>query len=142
MGTHCTIHISDRYGRNLVSLYTQYDGYYEGVGQEIYDFFKDKKNYRNGFEDTALLFVAKYKGDKAYNRYLTRPSDIQEYNYYITENDGQILFSIKKEQFVKELDSYVLVNKLNYGTLKDFAEELNTEIAEENKIKLEVKEDE
>lgn len=135
MGTRSTIHIRDRYGRHLVSIYTQYDGYYEGVGKEIYEFFKDKKNYGNGFEDTALLFVAKYKGNKSYNKYLTRDTDIEEYNYYITENDiGQIVFSISKEKYIDEIDDFAIVRTLSYGTLKEFVEELNTEIAEERKI--------
>lgn len=135
MGTRSTIHIRDRYGRHLVSIYTQYDGYYEGVGKEIYEFFKDKKNYGNGFEDTALLFVANYKGNKSYNKYLTRESDRQEYNYFIQEGKEGILFSISKEVYVEQYENFALIDTLMGGNLEEFVEELNTEISEERKIK-------
>lgn len=137
MSTHSTIHIKDRNGRHLVSIYTQCDGYYEGVGQEIYEFFSNKENYGNGFEDTALLFVAKYKGNEAYNRYLTRESDRQEYNYFIIEGEKEVLFSISKEVYVEEYERFALMNVLPIGNIKEFAEELNKEIPEERKIKVE-----
>ena len=138
MGTRSTIHFSNRTGRHLVSIYTQYDGYYEGVGQEIYDFFSNKENYGNGFEDTALLFVAKYKGNSAYNKYLTFENDVQEYNCYITEGEkGELIFSITKEVFVDKFDDIAILKTLRYGDLKEFAKELNTEIPDERKIKIE-----
>lgn len=128
MGTRSTIHIYNRHGKNLANVYTQYDGYYQGVGKEIYEFFNNEENYGNGFDDTAFLFLAKYKGDSAYNRYLTTELDEQEYNYYIYEdNELGISFGISKEVWIENLQTTGIVHTLRYGTLKEFLEELNKE---------------
>lgn len=127
MGTHSTIHIYDRNRRNLVNIYTQYDGYYKGVGMEIYEWFSNKDNFGNGFYDTALLFVSAYKGNEAYNKYLCSIDDQEEYNYYIYDTDDGIRFSIKKDKWLDDECKVVMEQTLTYGTLEDFLEELNKE---------------
>lgn len=128
MGTHSTIHIYTKNGRNLINIYNQYDGYYQGVGKEIYEWWSNKENYGNGFDDTAFLFIAKWKGDRPYNRYLTIERDEQEYNYYIYEDEENYVgFSIKKETWIDERRQFYMETTLKYGSLKEFLEELNTE---------------
>lgn len=128
MGTRSTIHIYDRNGRNLVNIYNQYDGYYQGVGKEIYEWWKNKENYGNEFEDTAFLFIANWKGNAAYSKYLTTQTDEQEYNYYIHEDIKEgVLFSIKKEAWFEKEQEIGMIYKLRYGSLEEFLEELNTE---------------
>lgn len=128
MGTRSTIHIYSKYGKNLVNIYTQYDGYYQGVGKEIYEFWNNKENYGNGFRDTALLFISKYKGNEPYNRYLTDERDEQEYNYYIYEDEeNYVSFSIRKETWINERSQFYIETTLRYGSLEEFLEELNTE---------------
>lgn len=129
MGTRSTIHIYNRYKNNLVNIYTQYDGYYQGVGKEIYEWWKNKENYGNGFTDTAFLFISNYKGNQSYNRYLTNEIDEQEYNYYIYEDfeTGEPMFGIKKEVWFKEEQEFGMQHKLYYGTIEEFLEELDKE---------------
>ena len=128
METRSTIHIYSKYGKNLVNIYTQYDGYYQGVGKEIYEFWNNKENYGNGFRNTALLFISQYKGNKPYNRYLTDERDEQEYNYYIYEDkENYVSFSIRKETWIAERRQFYMETTLRYGSLKEFLEELNTE---------------
>ena len=127
MGTRSTIHIYDNYGRHLVSIYNQYDGYYQGVGKEIYEWFKNKENYGNGFSDTMFLFIANWKGNTAYHKYLTTETDEQEYNYYISWYEGQLTFTIKKEVWIDERQEFYMQTTLRNGTLEQFLEELNTE---------------
>ena len=129
MGTHSTIHIYTKNGRNLINIYNQYDGYYQGVGKEIYEWWSNKDNYGNGFDDTAFLFIAKWKGDRPYNRYLTTERDEQEYNYYIYEDEEVgVRFSIRKEKWFDKEMEFGSKWMLNYGTLEEFLKELNTEV--------------
>lgn len=128
MGTRSTIHIYNMRGKNLVNIYTQYDGYYQGVGKEIYEWWKNKDNYGNSFEDTAFLFIANYKGNSAYNKYLTTENDEEEYNYYIYEDKEEgVIFKIKKEIWLDETSQCAMITPLRYGNIDEFLEELNTE---------------
>lgn len=121
MGTHSTVKFFNRNGRCILSLYNQYDGYYEGVGQELVDFFNNKDNYGNGFEDTALLYVCYKKQGKAYNTYLTNEHDKQEYNYSIFEDDkGELTFEIEEERWVEKWATFVLVHTLRYADFDKF----------------------
>ena len=125
MGTHSTIHIYGKHRKNLVNIYTQYDGYYEGVGQEIYEWWSNKDNYGNGFEDTALLFVAYYKGDSAYNKYLTTENDVHEFNYYIYDDDDGIHFRITCEEW-DDLHGRFIMETLRYSSLEEFKQFMKT----------------
>lgn len=127
MGTHSTIHIYNRSGRNLINIYNQYDGYYQGVGKEIYEWWNNKEHYGNGFDDTAFLFIANWKKDRPYNRYLTSERDEQEYNYYIYETENGVEFRIRKEVWIDERQEFYLKDTLMYGSLEEFLKELNTE---------------
>lgn len=128
MGTRSTIHIYNMRGKNLVNIYTQYDGYYQGVGKEIYEWWNNKDNYGNSFEDTAFLFIANYKGNSAYNKYLTTETDEQEYNYYIYEDKEEgVIFKIKKEIWLEDRETCGMITPLRGGNLEEFLEELNTE---------------
>lgn len=127
MGTHSTIHIYKKNGHNLINIYNQYDGYYQGVGKEIYEWWNNKDNYGNGFEDTAFLFISSWKKDRPYNRYLTTETDEQEYNYYIYETDKGVVFGIRKEVWIDERQEFYLKDTLRYGSLEEFLEELNNE---------------
>lgn len=128
MGTHSTIHIYNMRGKNLVNIYTQYDGDYQSVGKMIYEWWKNKENYGNGFEDTAFLFIANYKGNSAYNKYLTTENDEEEYNYYIYEDKEEgVIFKIKKEVWLEDKGMCAMVTTLRGGNIDEFLEVLNTE---------------
>lgn len=119
MSTNGTIRFIDKRGRELLCIYTHYDSYYRGVGKVIYDFFSDKKNYGNGFEDTVLLFVCYIKEGKPYSIYATDKDDVQEYNYTIQETDEGLRFSVTREdKFINGIMRYKY--SLILGTINQF----------------------
>lgn len=104
MGTRSVtrIHSGNLTSPVLVSIYQQYDGYFEGVGQELVDFCK---NYRivnglrlggdsegpiaNGMGCFAAQLIAHLKKEPG-QVYITSAEDVEEYNYdiYVTEVDN------------------------------------------------------
>ena len=117
MGTRSTVKFYRR-GKCLLALYNQYDGYYEGVGQELVEFFENKENMGNGFEDTALLYVCYKKQGKPYHTYLTTENDFEEFNYVITETDEGLEFTIYKELYLEEGVAYQRV--LQWADFEEF----------------------
>lgn len=121
MGTRSTVKFYNRNGRCILSLYNQYDGYYEGIGQELVDFFGNKDNYGNGFEDTALLYVCYKKQGEPYNTYLTNESDKQEYNYSIFDNEsGKLTFEIEEEIWLQKQKTFALIKTLQFANFEKF----------------------
>lgn len=92
MGTRSTTKIYED-GRLLLALYKQYDGYPEGWGQQIKDFFH-KGVFVNGFNgakgdlefngvgDFVLLLIKEFKEGTG-DLYATTEKNEQEYNYII-----------------------------------------------------------
>ena len=92
MGTRSTIKIYDEV-RLILSLYKQFDGYIEGLGNDLKKFIKSK-TFINGFNEDnaetsfngigcfALQLVCKFK-DGIGGLYATSEGDIQEFNYII-----------------------------------------------------------
>lgn len=124
MGTRSTIHFYNE-GRNVLNIYTQYDGYLEGVGKQILDFFENKENRGNGIQDDALLYVLKYK-DGAYNMYATTETDEQEFNYYIYSNydekkkEHTLEFRVTREGWFDSIKKYGIITLLGFGSFEDF----------------------
>lgn len=99
MGTRSTIHFSE--GKNtVVSIYQQYDGYPENVGLELAQFLltgklvngfgsKDETNF-NGMGCLTAQFIAKHKKGIG-GFYITTKKDRQEYNYFVTCDEFNIL---------------------------------------------------
>jgi hypothetical protein len=95
MGTRSTIKFYQ--GEEfLCAVYKQYDGYLEGVGEDIKTFIKSKPfvngigNDRNVFNG-AGCFVAqfiKYFKKGAGGLYITFENDDQEYNYLVIIEDS------------------------------------------------------
>lgn len=76
----------------MCAIYTQYDGYPDGVGMQIAEFLNGMEIV-NGFSDTskriangigclAAQYIAHIK-DGVGNVYMTHPDDSQQYNYEI-----------------------------------------------------------
>ena len=126
MSTNGTVKFVDKRGRYLLNLYNHYDSYYSGLGELIYEFFSDEKNFGNGFEDTILLFLCFIKEGKPYRVYATDEKDIQEYNYTIYETEDGLRFSIKREGKIVNM-KMTYRTKLEKGTLTQFRKELDTE---------------
>lgn len=75
MGTRAKITILDEQHKDIICLYSQYDGYPSGVGQQIVDFLKDKKLVNgisvsepsspqlNGMGDLAVRLIVYLKQD-------------------------------------------------------------------------------
>ena len=124
MGTRSTVKFIDRNGRYLLSIYNQFDGYYEGIGQELVEFFSNPENYGNGFEDTALLYICKKKQGKPYHTYLTTQTDEQEYNYEIYDTEDGLKFTIKKDYYFSD-GKYGTKTELSYATLEEFTREIS-----------------
>lgn len=94
MGTRSTTRIEDEQGNHLVTLYTQYDGYLDGVGKKLADFLKGKavingyslgqsaETHANGMGCLAAQLIA-YLKDGIGNVYISNEGDSQEYNYKI-----------------------------------------------------------
>jgi len=92
MGTRSTTKIYNEYGKLLLALYKQYDGYIEGWGKELKDFIKESK-FVNGFNESnnrthngpgcfTLQLVKEFK-ETTGGLYATNEDDTQEYNYII-----------------------------------------------------------
>jgi hypothetical protein len=118
MGTRSTTKIYEN-ERLLLSLYKQYDGYPEGWGQELKDFFR-KGVFVNGFNgskgelefngvgDFALLLVKEFKEGTG-RLYATTENDKQEYNYVVEfdypENDySRMRYSISCKECPEYLE--------------------------------------
>lgn len=122
MGTRSTIKFYDRYYRNLLSIYNQYDGYLEGIGAELVEFFESEQSRGNGFSDVALLYVI-YKKSGAYHTYATTENDIQEYNYIIQETDEGLRFTVKYQDFIDGQEVLrTIIDWVDYKTFKDIIE--------------------
>lgn len=123
MGTRSTVKFYSITGRCILSLYNQYDGYYEGIGQELVEFFGNKDNYGNGFCDTTLLYVCYKKQGKPYNTYLTTENDKEEFNYSIFENENhKLTFEIEEEIWVEKYNTFALIKTLQFADYEQFKE--------------------
>ncbi|HBG60701.1 MAG: hypothetical protein A2Y10_13125 [Planctomycetes bacterium GWF2_41_51] len=108
MGTTSTTRIYED-GQLLLALYKQYDGYPDGWGQQLKEFFH-KGTFVNGFSriegklqfngvgDFALLLVNEFKEGTG-GLYATDEGSRQEYNYIIKfdhnrENWNKVNYSI------------------------------------------------
>lgn len=98
MGTRSTTKIYVKYPKQekklILSLYKQFDGYLEGWGKEMKDFFKSGKVVNglpldrserlfNGTGCFATQLIANFKTEPG-NLYATHKDDDQEFNYTIT----------------------------------------------------------
>ena len=119
MGTRSTVKFYNRKGRNILSLYNQYDGYLSGIGSSILEFFNDEMSKGNGIEDIALLYVCYMKKGKPYHCYLTSETDQEEYNYQIFDTDEGIKISITTEKWSEEFNQIVLVDVASWITLDE-----------------------
>jgi len=96
MGTRSTTKIYNQWGRLVLSLYKQFDGYHSGWGTDLKNFIKrgtfvngipsglevEENCLHNGIEDFALNLVKEFK-QGAGGLYATTENDEQEYNYKI-----------------------------------------------------------
>lgn len=131
MGTRSTIEIKDG-KQTLVKLYTQYDGYPDGVGEQIFKALnKGNVTLLNGFSSSSVIpkefngmrclgafLIGKLKGKSIGNVYLTDKNDSQEFDYVIYDKDNQLYMKInygKKILYnglLKEFKSREVQNKL------------------------------
>lgn len=132
MGTHSTVKFY-RNGKNILSIYNQYDGYVAGEGKEILDFLENKELRGNGFDDDALLYVCYKKEGKPYHTYATTENDIQEYNYRIDYdfNEKEMYFTITHETWNEEYEGGCLVTLLRNASFEEFKEFVKTEVLRE-----------
>lgn len=119
MGTRSTVKFYNRKGRNILSLYNQYDGYLSGIGSSIVEFFNDEMSKGNGIEDIALLYVCYMKKGKPYHCYLTSETDQEEYNYQIFDTDEGIKITITCEKYSDEYGQFVLVTLCDYVSVDE-----------------------
>ena len=95
MGTRSKTTVFNEDNTPILSIYSQFDGYYDGLGRELQAFLKDRKivsgfstgeseetKCSNGMECLAAMLVAKLKEDIG-NVYICGHEDTQEYNYEI-----------------------------------------------------------
>lgn len=124
MGTRSTVKFINRNGRYLLSIYNQFDGYYQGIGQELIDFLESDNSKANGFEDMALLYVCYKKQGKPYHTYLTTDKDMQEYNYEIYDTDDGLRFTIIRDYYFDD-DKWGTKTELCYANFEDFKKEIS-----------------
>lgn len=102
MGTRSTqlfVEKNNKKETPLVNIYTQYDGYIDGVGYQLAEFLLSKEivngipygvntsNFANGFGCLVASYIASIK-EEVGNVYITSLDDRQEYNYKIIfDND-------------------------------------------------------
>lgn len=123
MGTRATTKVLNENGNIIISMYSQYDGYPEGLGRDLANFlkqitmvngirFEEKRKVANGMGCLAAQLVAEFK-KSAGGYYLTTPDDTESYNYTIysegdfdnqilkikVENSSNILFDDRVENY-------------------------------------------
>lgn len=123
MGTRSMVHfqeqLSDKHDPvTYLSVYQQYDGYIEGVGQDLAQFLvtgklvngipcgDDINVYFNGLGCLAAQFVSEFKNG-AGNLYIEQPNDSlrEEYNYFVrVVHDGESLGNGRIEVACEELN--------------------------------------
>jgi len=101
MGTHASIYVVSN-GEVLCHLFSQHDGYPEGVGYELYKLMKNRHivngftgdmkytKYSNGLEDFAALLVWHFKKQSKLGTIYLMPTELNsvntEYTYIVSEN--------------------------------------------------------
>lgn len=123
MGTHSTqlfVEKNNEKETPLVNIYTQYDGYIDGVGHQLAEFLLSKKivngipggmntsNYANGFGCLIASYIKSIKKE-AGNVYITNLEDKEEYNYKIIfDNDKYFTndYESVNDLITIEIDSY------------------------------------
>lgn len=109
MGTRALIHIksADLKSKTLCTIYRQYDGYYEGLGIDIYNILhKGHSEILNGFgSDSAVpthfngmgclaaYLIGELKNEKIGNVYIQTPNAKncgEEYVYTLWEHEGEV----------------------------------------------------
>jgi hypothetical protein len=127
MGTRSTVKFYQD-GKNILSVYHQYDGYIEGVGKQIANLLEQYRvvngipletdeKIANGISELALFYVIDNKDGNG-NIYATSEDDSQEFNYEIrstwgavdndeirvkvdNDYDGNIIFEGTANEFIK-----------------------------------------
>jgi hypothetical protein len=110
MGTRSTTTIKNEDGKVLVTIYVQYDGYPDGLGQELADFLSSRTvingfgtetatNYANGMGCLAAQLIGHLKSDQIGNVYITREGDSQEYNYTVYLKDKELYLRCDSEYY-------------------------------------------
>lgn len=93
MGTHSKTTVFDEDNKPLLSFYRQFDGYFEGHGQQVADWLKDivivngfsgtpPKHAANGMGCLAAQLIAELK-EAIGNIYIINTEGEEEYNYEI-----------------------------------------------------------
>ena len=95
MGTRSLTHVKDKKGKTIVTIYCQFDGYPEGMGQDLLNFIKGGQVVNgfgmgaefgqvfNGIEDFAAQLVTHLKGDQVGNVYLYPPNSKDCWEDYV-----------------------------------------------------------
>ena len=94
MGTRSKTLIRDEEGKPLLAIHRQFDGYFEGHGQELADFLKDlvivnghgsntPKKAANGMGCLAAQLIARFKDGIGGIYVIPTNSEDREYNYEI-----------------------------------------------------------
>jgi hypothetical protein len=132
MGTRALVHIVEKDMDNnqnvLVSIYTQYDGYLEGLGMKIKNILDNGKaeiingygnnkipSSFNGIGCMAAYLIGSLKGNEIGNVYIVSPGteDVgEEYTYFISELDGKIHMTV--------YDGFPATKELFNGLLSKF----------------------
>lgn len=115
MGTRAVTKVLNEDGDVILSMYSQFDGYPDGLGRSLVEFLKkikmvngirfdEERKVANGMGCLAAQLVVELKKE-AGGYYLTTPDDEESYNYTIYSEgdyDDQIL-KIKVESYSEVL---------------------------------------
>lgn len=115
MGTRAVTKVLNEEGDVILSMYSQFDGYPDGLGRSLVEFLKkikmvngirinEERKVANGMGCLAAQLVVEFKKE-AGGFYLTTPDDEESYNYTIYSEgdyDDQIL-KIKVESYSEVL---------------------------------------
>lgn len=144
MGTRSKTTIYDELNRPLLSFYRQFDGYFEGHGQELQEFLKERKicngyslndssatKVSNGMSCLAASLIAHFKTDIG-GIYICNHASDQEYNYHIrfVGNDeerygrvtltGECRFDNETKEFQLYKDQVVAKKEQGYKQIAEF----------------------
>ena len=115
MGTRAVTKVLNEDEEVILSMYSQFDGYPDGLGRSLIEFlkkikmingisFNEERKVANGMGCLAAQLVVEFKKE-AGGYYLTTPDDEESYNYTIYSEgnyDDQIL-KIKVESYSEVL---------------------------------------
>ena len=116
MGTRSITVVKDKSNKKIIEMYAQYDGYPEGLGDELARFIESKEMVNgiggdnrvfNGINCFAGQLIAHLKGEEPGGFYLHAPThDVENKRFYSEKYFAEYYYEIDADLNIKCWDTY------------------------------------